>query len=92
MRNGDESNPRAEANTPNIVDCTTFRLFWIEWADNGLITVGQGALRMGKFLEYHDTAFHPIHAVSVDTKDVEGQWIFADNIGMYTYIADYNRA
>ena len=82
-RNGDESNPRASEDTDSILDCNTFKAFWIEWTDEGLITMGAGDLRMNEILRYQDLSFHLIHGISFDTKDTEGTWSFQDDVGEY---------
>ena len=47
------------------------------------IRVGSGKVGTSELVRWHDTNIdRKIHAISVDTKDVRGNWIFKDTAGM----------
>ena len=71
-RNVGDQNPVVSVVTENILDCYTYRPFWIRFDQvHGKISVGQGVLDSGLLMEWQDGSPHKVHAVGFGTGDRE---------------------
>ena len=62
----------ARIDSPDFVDATSFRQFWISWY-NGTVTVGFGKLPgINTFLTYIDPAPSPVNHIALSGWDVSG--------------------
>ena len=78
------SSPLTTASTPNMLQCDRLIDFWIRWAWNKGVRVGQGQLDQGQIMEYTDSNQDNIHSISLTTGDgTAGEWQFSYSKGYY---------
>ena len=83
----------AGIDTPDILDCNSFRYFWVSWLNN--------TIRVGKGTEiFEDEVLHliskentfPVRGVAIttyDSQDRPGQWIFSKSLGKIFFYLDH---
>lgn len=74
-----------EVNTPQILNCTASRLFWISWR-SGDISVGRGSVpQQNRFLYFRDPNWHQVTSMSLLTPSgVNGRWSVGNIAGEYS--------
>ena len=65
--------------TPNIMDCTNYKTFWVKWDSDYRLTVGRGAVvGTDTFLDWIDPQQRIFQGVTISTwNDAEGLWDFS---------------
>jgi len=78
----------AEQETPQILSCTEWRMFWISWIGN-LIEVGSGwELGTAGFMRWYDTSPINIGALGVSTGySHDGDWLLTHTRGFFLTIS-----
>ena len=68
-----------QADTPDILSCSEYRAFWVDWT-GGLISVGSGGdIGWGTFLSWRDPNPHPVVSLGFSAADSsEANWQFTE--------------
>ena len=70
---------KIKIDTPNIMDCNNYKAFWVKWAADGRITVGEGAV-VGQrtFLDWVDPEQRVFRGMTISTwNGATGLWDFS---------------
>lgn len=75
-------------NTPNILNSTSPKAFWISWRDN-YIQVGEGTeFNKNPIISWRNPRQQPVRSVSISTGfGSEGQWYFPRDVPLYTQLS-----
>ena len=85
---------KIKIDTPNIMDCNNYKAFWVKWAADGRITVGEGAV-VGQrtFLDWVDPEQRVFRGMTISTwNGATGLWdlSFLEGDFYFLYFSSYS--
>ena len=70
-----------------VLDCHSYKQFWIDWANAPDFKVGAGALDSTVLLSDYNRYGYVFNSIGITTENNTGDWEFRRNNGMHCYMS-----